>query len=161
MLNHIKDCRLQRNTKNMYKVLILFTIQFGLLWCIFYSLFVAPMLDVITREDVILLELGNELIEKIPYILIFTKFLCGIVIHISNQPKTSEVFNRIFYLKGHPHKFDRISMPLFICILKLVMEIFLEIVTLVLISTQTHSLGVILYYLSFICISSLDSIYYD
>ena len=119
------------------------------------------MLHVVTREDVIVSELGNELEERFPYILMFTKYLCSVVIHISNQPKVSEVFKRIIYLKRHPYKFDRISMPLFICTLKLLMEIFLELVSLVLIATQTNSLGVILYYLSFICISSLDSVYYD
>ncbi len=41
-----------------------------------------------------------------------------------------EALERLRYIKLHPHKFERVSLPVAICYLKLTVELFVELETL-------------------------------
>ena len=68
--------------------------------------------------------------EEFPFVTLISKFFSTIVLHLCTQPKLNEALERLRYIKRHPYKFERITVPLFICFLKLFIEFFLEITSL-------------------------------
>ena len=91
----------------------------------------------------------------------FTKFFCAIILHITVQPKVKEALERLKYIHRHPHKFERITVPLFICYLKLLLEVTLEIESMLITATMYSSIEVVLDYVALVVIAEVDQIYYD
>ena len=50
ILKFIKIHREDRNAKMFYKVLLIFTFQIGLLYCMLYAIFIGPLVDGKTAE---------------------------------------------------------------------------------------------------------------
>ena len=87
--------------------------------------------------------------------------MCALILHITVQPKVNEALERLKYIHRHPHKFERITVPLFICYLKLIVEFTLEIESMLITATMSATIEVVLNYIALIVISELDEIYYD
>ena len=124
-----------------------------------YSLFIGPLVEgtfyyTPDYDD-------KEAYEHFPLVLQFTKFMCALILHITVQPKVNEALERLRYIHRHPHKFERITVPLFICYLKLIVEITLEIESMLITATMVLTIEVVLNYIALIVISELDEIYYD
>jgi hypothetical protein len=73
--------RTKRNSKNTYKVLLIFCIQFTLLFCIAYGLIIGKILnkDFLYDEN----SADEEEVEQFTNALQFTKFMCALILHIS------------------------------------------------------------------------------
>lgn len=67
--------------------------------------------------------------EEYTYELMVAKFLCCVVLHVQLQPKVCESLERLKYINRHPYKFERITIPILICYLKLIIEILNEFVS--------------------------------
>jgi len=80
------------------------------------SLFLGPLLNgTYAPED------PDE--DEFPLVNLVTKFFSTVVLHLSTQPKMVEALERLRYIKHHPYKFERITIPIFICFLKLFIEL--------------------------------------
>lgn len=89
-----------------------------------------------------------------------TKYICSIILHMTLQPRVHNALERLYYIKKHPHKFDRISIPMSICYFKLIVEIQTEITSLALTAACTDSKDVVMNYIALGVISQFDSVYY-
>lgn len=67
---------------------------------------------------------------------------------------------RLFYLKNHPHKFDSITMPFIICIMKLTMDLLIEVSCLSITALYNDPYDVLMNYIALGCISGLDELFY-
>ena len=83
----------------------------------------------------------------------FTKFMCALILHISVQPKVNEAIERLKYIHRHPHKFERITVPLVICYLKLTVDFLLEMESMLITATMTQVIEVVLNYIALEVIS--------
>ena len=65
--------------------MLVFSIQFTLLICILYALFIGPIIDntFYYDENRYLAEGDTEKIEVFPEVLQFTKFMCALILHIT------------------------------------------------------------------------------
>lgn len=82
-----------------------------------------------------------------------TKFLCSVILHIAQQPKLYDAIKRIEYIYYHPHKFDRITIPVVICLLKLFVELGAEVISLILTASFKNVQNVVINFISMLCIS--------
>ena len=89
-----------------------------------------------------------------------TKFFCSVILHINQQPKVYDAIKRIQYIQYHPHKFDRITIPIVICLMKLVVELGTETVSLILTASYNTVANVISNFITMICVSQLDEMYF-
>ena len=99
--------------------------------------------------------------EKFPFILLVIKLFCSILLHVEMQPKIGDSIERLFYLRDHPHKFDDIVMPYLICIMKMTVELSVEIVCLFNTSFYNDPVDVMMNYIALGCIANLDEVYYN
>ena len=67
---------------------------------------------------------------------------------------------RIEYISNHPHLFDRITIPILICLLKLAVELGAEVVSLILTASFKTVQNVVINFISMLCISQLDQMYF-
>jgi hypothetical protein len=51
-----------------------------------------------------LTNIGLSKDEK-PYVNLVTKFMAGLILHVTMQPKVDEAIQRLTYIRRHPHKF--------------------------------------------------------
>ena len=77
------------------------------------------------------------------------------------QPKVLDAIERLFYIIMHLEKFDSIAIPITICLLKLVVEAYLELVCLCLTSISTKLSECIMDFIALGVISDLDERYYE
>ena len=95
-----------------------------------------------------------------PFILIVFQFMCCIMIHILMQPMIHVAIQRMIYISRHPYKFEMITMPVIVNLLKLLAEITIEIAAMLIVSTLTTPKDVILNFCTIASIAELNSIYY-
>jgi len=82
------------------------------------------------------------------------------ILHMTMQPKLFDAIERLYYLKMHPHKFDRITIPLSICLFKLIVEFGTESISLALIAACDNCSEVVMNYIALGVISTIDQVYY-
>lgn len=99
--------------------------------------------------------------EEYPVACIISKFFCVVVLHLSTQPKLNEALERLRYIKRHPYKFERITIPILICILKVIAELSIEFTSLFITAVQGNVCDIVWNYIAIICVSELDEIYYE
>jgi len=67
--------------------MLVFSIQFTLLACILYALFIGPLVEgTFTYNPLVDPEADGydkEAVETFPLVLQFTKFMCALILHIS------------------------------------------------------------------------------
>ena len=78
------------------------------------------------------------------------------ILHMTMQPKLFDAIERLYYIKMHPHKFDKITIPLSICFFKLIVEYFTESVSLALIAACDNCNDVVMNYIALGVISNID-----
>lgn len=71
-----------------------------------------------------------------------------------------EAIKRFKYVKYHPYKFERITITIMICFMKMLVEVGTELISLAITATFTNSLDIIMNYIALSCISELDEVYY-
>jgi len=64
------------------------------------------------------------------------------------QPKVNDAIERLYYIKRHPHKFDRITIPMSICVFKLIVEYLTEFTSLSLTATCVDPKDVVMNYIA-------------
>lgn len=99
--------------------------------------------------------------EKFPFILLVIKLFCSILLHVEMQPRIADAIERLFYLRDHPHKFDNIEMPYLICVMKMMVELNIEIICLFITSFYNEPVEVMMNYIALGCIANLDEVYYN
>lgn len=67
---------------------------------------------------------------------------------------------RIEFIYYHPHKFDRVTIPIMICLLKFVVELGAEVISLILTASFKTVQDVVINFISMLCISQLDQMYF-
>ena len=102
--------------------MLVFLLQFFMMVTILRSIFFGPWSngDFLEEQDA----------EDFPFSILVAKFFCTIVLHISTQPKLCEALERLRYIKNHPYKFERITIPIGINFMKLFIEMMLEVTSL-------------------------------
>ena len=80
---------------------------------------------------------------------------------MTKKPKVQDALERLHYIKRHPHKFERITVPIAICYLKMTVELLLELDSLLITSVYTETFEAVMNYVALSCISELDGIYYS
>ena len=76
------------------------------------------------------------------------------------QPMICAAIERMHFVSRHPHKFESITMPIIVNLLKLTSEITIELAAMVIVTTWQTPKDVILSHLAIISITSLDQIYF-
>ena len=71
-----------------------------------------------------------------------------------------DAIERLYYIKKHPHKFDRLTIPLVICMYKFGVEVFTEFTSLALTATCMDTKDVVMNYIALGVISELDQVYF-
>jgi hypothetical protein len=146
--------REKRNIKNFFKLSQIFALQVILLYCLLYSLF----LEYLIHPD---LKPNLREMDENPYLTFVTKFCCSVLIHINMQPKIAEAIQRLNYIRDHPHKFERVTIAILICFMKIFVEFSVEIINLALTALQNACHEVVMNYVALASISELDEIYYQ
>lgn len=146
-----KQWREQRNLKNFYKIELIFGFQCILFLCLFYSIVLMPAFNNVDGPPE----------QEFPYVIFVLKYICAMILHMTMQPKLYDAIERLYYIKSHPHKFDRITIPLIICMFKLLVELFTEAVSLALIAACDDCSAVVMNYIALGVISKIDEVYYD
>ena len=67
---------------------------------------------------------------------------------------------KLYYIKRHPHKFEKISIPLGICMRKLTVEVLTEVVSLALTAGTQDPRDVVMNYIALGVIAELDEVYF-
>ena len=94
------------------------------------------------------------------YLVLITKFICSVILHVTLQPKVDEAIKRFKYVKYHPYKFENITITIIICFMKLFVECGTELVSLAITATYTDSLDIVMNYIALSVISELDEVYF-
>jgi len=107
-------------------------------------MFIGPLLrgDFVLREE-----------EDYPFSTITSKLMCAIILHLTMQPKIHEALERLSYIKRHPHRFERVTVPIVICYMKLIMEFLLEIISIIVTGVMAAPVNVAYDYVALLCIS--------
>ena len=126
--------------------------QVVLLAAMFWTINLGPIYDPIPDK-----EPGQE---EYPFVLMLTKLICTLVLHVTMQPNVEIALKRLQYIKYHPHKFSNLLQPIAICYMKLLVEIGTEFVSMSLTANYNHSLDVVFNFIALGFISDLDEIYY-
>lgn len=150
LLKMKKKWREERNLKNFYKIEMIFGFQMTLQISLLYAIVLAPVFsgtDAQTETD-------------FPYPILILKYICSIILHMTMQPRVLDAIERLYFIKRHPHKFDRISIPLAICCFKLCVELMTEFVSMALIAACADCSDVVMNYIALGVISELDSVYF-
>jgi hypothetical protein len=87
-------------------------------------------------------------------------FLCAFILHVVQQPLIFDSINRIRFVARHPHKFDRIDIPIFICFMKFTIDLATETVSLIFTASQSQVQDVIMNFIAIITISQVDEMYF-
>ena len=82
-----------------------------------------------------------------------TMFICAVILHIYQQPEIIDSINRIRFIANHPHKFERIAVPISICFMKLFIDISVEAVSIIFTAAQTQVQDVIMNFIAMFTIS--------
>jgi len=69
------------------------------------------------------------------------------------QPKLAESLERLKYINRHPYKFDKITVPILICYMKLTVEGYLEYCSMLVTAIQVEPMEVVLNYIALIVVS--------
>jgi hypothetical protein len=69
------------------------------------------------------------------------------------QPKINEALERIKYIHRHPQRFERLTVPILTCYLKLFMECFQEVISIIVTGVMTQPVDVAYDYVALLCIS--------
>ena len=64
------------------------------------------------------------------------------------------------YIHRHPHRFERLTVPIIVCYFKLIIECVLEVVCMIITARYTDAKDIVMNYISLGVISELDEIYY-
>ena len=114
-----------------------------------YAIWIGPLVASDPSEDV----------APFPYVNLVTQYICAIILHMTMQPKVCDALERLYYIKRHPHKFDRVMIPMVICFFKLIVEVMTEFTSLALTATCLDTKDVVMNYIALGVISELDSVY--
>jgi hypothetical protein len=76
------------------------------------------------------------------------------------QPKIEEAIQRFRFINNHPHKFERVTIAILICFMKIFVEFTVELVNLALTSRLNSPHEVVMNYVALASISELDEIYF-
>mmetsp|Transcript_16219 Transcript_16219/g.27438 ORF Transcript_16219/g.27438 Transcript_16219/m.27438 type:complete len:160 (-) Transcript_16219:160-639(-) len=138
---------------------MIFSMQFilltSMLWTINMGFLVKTVFKVEVPED------DEEGPKEMPFILLLTKVICSLILHVIMQPKVDNAIRRLYFIKNHPDKFSSIGVPITICFMKLLIEFSTELINMVLTAVQQEALEVVFNYLALIFISNLDEVYYS
>lgn len=150
LLNMKRKWRDERNMKNFYKIELIFGFQTILYCCLLYAIVLGPLFS---EEDA-------QTETEFPFVIFLIKYICSIVLHMTMQPKIGSAIERLYFVKKHPHKFDRITIPLVICFFKFIVELGTEFVSLALIAACADCSDVVMNYIALGVIAELDQVYY-
>ena len=88
-------------------------------------------------------------------------FICAFILHIVQQPEIFDSINRIRFIANHPHKFERVSIPLTICFMKLFIDVSTETVSIIFTAVQNQVQDVIMNFIAMITISQVSQMYFN
>ena len=80
--------------------------------------------------------------------------------HLVMQPRVKSAIDRLSYLRSHIDRFETPALPIFICLLKLIVEVFVEIMQMSTIFFINDVLWMIMCFAAFTGISCIDGEYY-
>ena len=89
------------------------------------------------------------------------KFVCCLLLHINMQPKILGAIDRLTYIMEHPDKFDDMVVPIVICLMKLMIEFYLEFMCLSLTSASEEVDNCVMDFVALGVISELDQRYFS
>ena len=91
--------------------------------------------------------------EAYPFATMTSKFMCALILHLTVQPKINEALERLRYIKRHPHRFERVTVPICICYMKLIVEFLLEVISIIVTGVMAAPVDVAYDYVALLCIS--------
>jgi len=72
----------------------------------------------------------------------------------------ADSLEKLNFIDSHPRRFEQLTIPAFICLVRLKVHVILEFASIALTASWSAPRDVILAYLGIICIASIDKIYY-
>lgn len=164
-----QDYRNHRNEQNYLKVAMIFSLQLILLTCLLYFIIITPFMNGKNGRFIDDDELAEAFVNQATkqthylegYLLFLVKPICCILLHITMQPKVKEGLIRLIHIMLHPDDFDQILIPIVVCVMKCIVEIYLEVMCIALVSKSTNIDETIMDFIALSVISNLDEKYFE
>lgn len=106
---YLKDERMRRNKNIIFKAFFLWAVELMMVYYVrdYFEYY---------RQD-----------EQYFFSSIGTKFCCIFAIHVMQQPMILSSIKRLEYVLKHPEKFENMIFPLIFCIMKISIEVLIEL----------------------------------
>lgn len=96
-----------------------------------------------------------------PYTFYVTslKFFCVFSVHIMQQPSVLNSIERLNFVFKHPHLFEQTTIPLMICIMKLILSLSIEVCCIFITAYNNDNITCVMDYAAMLVLNNIDIFY--